>query len=57
MIIKEAKINNIDEVYKLGKYVDEFNTTDEVTTFWPKHILKNCIESRTDWLLIAEENS
>ena len=57
MIIREAKINDIDKIHKLGERVDEFDTTDEVVTFWPKHILSNCIKSESDWLLVAEENS
>ena len=57
MIIREATINDIDKIHRLGEHVDEFNTTDEVVTFWPKHILSNCIKSKSDWLLVAEENS
>lgn len=57
MTIRQATIKDIDKIHKLGKHVDEFDTTDKVVTFWPKHILKNCIESENDWLLIAEENS
>jgi len=57
MTIRQATINDIDEIHKLGEHVDEFDTTEEVVTFWPKHILKNCIESKNDWLLVAEENS
>ncbi len=56
MIIREGTINEIDKIYKLGEAVDEFDTTDEIVIFWPKHILRNCIESQSDWLLVAEEN-
>lgn len=55
MQIREATINDIDNIHNLGKQVDEFNVTNKVVTFWPKHILKNCIESDTDRLIIAED--
>ena len=57
MIIREAKKSDISEIHNLGKDVREFSTTDEVVTFWPKYILQNCIESRTDFLIVAEENN
>lgn len=57
MIIREAKISDIAEIQKLGANIDEFNTTKEVVTFWPEHILRNCVESKTDWLLVAEKDS
>lgn len=57
MKIREAKESDINEIYSLGKDVEEFSTTDEVVTFWPKYILENCIKSKTDFLLIAEENN
>ncbi len=57
MNIREAIISDINKIHKLGESIDEFNTTEKVVTFWPKHILRNCIKSKTDWLLIAQENS
>ncbi|MDO8507391.1 MAG: GNAT family N-acetyltransferase [bacterium] len=57
MIIREAKISDIAEIRKLGANVYEFSTTEEVVTFWPEHILRNCVESKTDWLLVAEKDS
>jgi ribosomal protein S18 acetylase RimI-like enzyme len=56
MIIREATLKDVDSIHKLGENVDEFNTTEEVVTFWPKHILQNCIESKTDWIMVAEED-
>lgn len=55
MIIREATTKDIDQIHDLGKDVEEFNTTDEVVTFWPKYILKNCVNSKTDFIIIAEE--
>ncbi len=56
MKIREAIIADIDKIYALGSTVNEFIVSDETANFWPKHILRNCIESKTVWLLIAEEN-
>lgn len=56
MKIMEAKISDIDEVYELGKSVDEFNVCDETTTFWPKDILKNCVKSTKDKLILVKDN-
>lgn len=56
MEIRDAKKKDINGIHSLGKDVEEFSTTDEVVTFWPKYILENCIKSRTDFFLIAEEN-
>jgi ribosomal protein S18 acetylase RimI-like enzyme len=53
LIIKEASVDDIDEIHRLGEDVQEFDTTEEVVTFWPKHILKNCIDSKSDWILVA----
>ncbi|MFH1456902.1 MAG: GNAT family N-acetyltransferase [Patescibacteria group bacterium] len=55
MNIRKAIITDIDKIHDLGSYVSEFSVSDEVVTFWPKNILQNCIESKTDFLLIAEE--
>ena len=57
MKILEANSNDIEKIYQLGGSVSEFDTSKEVVTFWPKNILQNCIESHTDWVLVAEENS
>ncbi len=56
MTIREATISDVDHIHKLGEVVDEFDTGDEVVTFWPKHILQNCIQSKTDWIMVADEN-
>ena len=57
MTIREATIDDLNKIHNLGKTVEEFNVSDEAATFWPKHILRNCIESKTDWLILAEENN
>lgn len=55
MNIRKAIALDIDAIHTLGSTVNEFNVSDEVVTFWPKHILLNCVNSKTDLLLIAEE--
>ncbi len=56
MIIREATLDDVDKIYDLGKMVEEFNVSSKAATFWPKHILRNCIRSKTDWLILAEES-
>lgn len=53
--IRKATLKDVDAIHALGENVEEFDTTEEVVVFWPKHIIKNCIESQTDWLLVAED--
>lgn len=55
MIIREATIKDINKIHNLGKDVEEFDTTNEVVTFWPKQILKNCVNSTTNFIIIAED--
>jgi len=57
MIIREARIEDINEIHNLGNDVEEFDTIEDVVTFWPKKILKNCIESNTDFILVAEDKN
>ncbi len=51
--IREARIEEIPEIIALGNKVNEFQVGEEVTTFWPKHILENIIRSKTDFLIVA----
>jgi ribosomal protein S18 acetylase RimI-like enzyme len=54
--IREATIQDVNKIHKLGENVEEFDTTEEVVSFWPKQIILNCIESNTDWLFLAEKD-
>lgn len=56
MKIRNAEIKDIDKIHNLGCNVEEFNTTEEVVVFWPKKILENCVKSKTDFILVAENN-
>lgn len=55
MNIRKAITSDVDAIHAIGNAVNEFNVSDVVVTFWPKHILHNIIDSKTDLLLIAEE--
>jgi len=56
MKIRKAVLSDVKAIFNLGKSVDEFQVSDEVVTFWPEDILKNCINSETSLLLVAEFN-
>lgn len=57
MVIKPAKLEDIDTIIKLGNSVNEFQVSKKVVTFWPKNILVNCIESKNNPILIAKEKN
>jgi len=57
MNIKKAITSDVDAIHALGNTENEFNVSDEVVTFWPKHILFNIIDSKIDLLLIAEDKN
>lgn len=54
MKIKKAKIADIDDIFNLGNQVNEFKVSKDVVNFWPKEILKECLQN--DAILVAEEN-
>jgi len=55
MEIREAVVGDVDEIWNIGKGVEEFDTTDEVVTFWPKYVLRDCVKSESDFVVVAEE--
>jgi ribosomal protein S18 acetylase RimI-like enzyme len=55
MKIREAKIIDAEKIYQLGKNISEFTVSDETVVFWPIGILKNCIKSKSDWIIVAED--
>ena len=57
MKIRDANSQDINSIINLGKNVEEFDTTEKVVSFWPRHIIENCINSKNDILLVAEENN
>jgi ribosomal protein S18 acetylase RimI-like enzyme len=54
MKIRKAKISDAIKIYQLGKKISEFSVSKETVNFWPLHILKNCIKSKSDWIIVAE---
>jgi L-amino acid N-acyltransferase YncA len=56
MKIRSATLRDIDEIVKMGNLVDKFQVSKEVVTFWPKSILIKCMKSKTNPILVAEEN-
>ena len=56
MGIRNASLEDIDNIIQLCKSVNEFQVSDEVITFWSKEILTNCIQSKINPILVAEEN-
>jgi ribosomal protein S18 acetylase RimI-like enzyme len=41
--IREARIEDVATVYKLGENVSEFHTSDQAPNFWPEQVLRNSV--------------
>lgn len=54
--IRCAIEKDVDIIWNLGNNVKEFETTSGVITFWPKEILKECINKDDVLVLVAEES-
>lgn len=54
MIIRSARLEDINNIWKLGKNVSEFEIAENIVTFWPVSILKNCINKEDVLILVAE---
>ena len=54
LIIRDAKHSDLDQVYRLGVNVAEFETSRNVVTFWPREILKNLVAKNDVLFKIAE---
>lgn len=54
--IREARIEDVAIVYKLGENVDEFHTSDQAPNFWPEEILRNSIAKDDVSFFIAQVN-
>lgn len=57
MIIRKAKINDLDELLTIGNSVSEFKVNVETSTFWPRDVLDRIIKSENNPLIIAEDNN
>lgn len=56
MSIRVANESDVDKIYDLGKEAAEFETSKDVVTFWPKSILKNCVQNKNGFILVAEDS-
>ena len=54
MIVRKAKTKDINNIWELGKNINEFETAKDIVTFWPKSILEKCID-KTDVLILVCE--
>lgn len=55
--VRKATLHDIDPVFMLWENIDEFVVTDDVVTFRPKEILKNCVGSELSVFIVAEDVS
>ena len=53
-IIREGKNKDVEAVWNMGNNVSEFKTTENVVIFWPKEILKNCIDKEDILFYVVE---
>lgn len=51
--IRDAKSEDVSAVYALGEHVDEFHTSDQAPTFWPKAMLGACVGKDDVYFLVA----
>ena len=52
--IRLANQNDVDTIWELGKNINEFETSEDIVMFWPKSILKDCINKSDVMILVAE---
>ncbi|MFB6075794.1 MAG: GNAT family N-acetyltransferase [Candidatus Aenigmatarchaeota archaeon] len=52
--IREAGLNDLDRISNLGSKIREFEVSEDTRTFWPRKILKKCINDPEDICLVAE---
>ncbi|MEG0872599.1 MAG: GNAT family N-acetyltransferase [Clostridia bacterium] len=53
-IIRKAKFEDIDNIWNLGKNINEFETSEDIVLFWAKDILENCIDKKDVMILVIE---
>jgi ribosomal protein S18 acetylase RimI-like enzyme len=51
--IREAQSEDVSTIYKLGRDVNEFHTSDQAPNFWPKEVLQNCIGKEDVYFFVA----
>jgi N-acetylglutamate synthase-like GNAT family acetyltransferase len=55
MIIRKAKVKDLDAIHDFGKKEKYFQVSEGVSGFWKKPQLKKWIKSKSDVFLVAEE--
>ena len=53
-IIREGKNKDVEAVWNMGNNVSKFKTTENVVIFWPKEILKKCIDKEDILFYVVE---
>ena len=56
MTIRKALLQDVEKIWELGD-VKEFETSEDIVTFWPKSILENCINKLDVMILVLEEEN
>jgi ribosomal protein S18 acetylase RimI-like enzyme len=53
--VRNATVDDVEPLHRLGEEVSEFSVNDRTVTFWPKEILFNALRSKDVVILVAEE--
>lgn len=54
MEIRQARQEDVHQVYALGENVDEFHTSDQAPNFWPEEVLNKCVNKEDVYFFVAE---
>jgi ribosomal protein S18 acetylase RimI-like enzyme len=55
--VREASLDDVENLHKIGEGVHEFSVNDGTIAFWPKDTLAEAISSDDVIILVAEEQS
>jgi len=53
VVIREAIDGDVPIVFGLGANVTEFHTSNQAPNFWPKEVLRNCINKTDVYFFVA----
>lgn len=54
--IRKASNQDVPIIYRLGKNIVEFHTSDQAPNFWPEEVLRNCIGKEDVYFFVAGLN-
>lgn len=54
MIIRKAKMEDVNTIWEMGRNVSNFETAKTIVTFWPVSVLENCIDKEDVLILVVE---